>query len=32
MAKDEAIAEMKKKNFLDFLGKTSRIVERALDN
>ena len=32
MDKEEAKDEMKKKNFQDFLGKTSRIIERALDN
>lgn len=32
MSKDEAKDEMKKKNFNDFLGKTSRIIERALDS
>ena len=32
MDKDEAKDEMKKKGFQDFLGKTSRIIERALDN
>ena len=30
MSKDEAKDEMKKKNFNDFLGKTSRIIEREL--
>ena len=32
MSKEEAKDEMKKKNFNDFLTKTSRIIERALDN
>ena len=32
MTKDEAKEEMKKKDFDDFLTKTSRIIERALDN
>lgn len=32
MDKEEASKEMKKKNFQDFLGKTSRIIERCLDN
>jgi hypothetical protein len=32
MGKEEAKVEMKKKPFLDFLMKSSRIIERALDN
>ena len=31
MSKDESKDEMKKKGFEDFLSKTSRIIERALD-
>ncbi len=32
MDKEEAKVEMKKKPFQDFLMKSSRIIERALDN
>ena len=32
MSKDEFQSQMKKRDFIDFLNKTSRIVERALDN
>ena len=32
MSKDESKAEMQKKDFDEFLSKTSRIIERALDN
>ena len=32
MSKDESKAEMQKKDFDEFLTKTSRIIERALDN
>ena len=32
MNKDDSRMEMKKKDFDDFFSRTSRIVERALDN